>query len=829
MNNRTVLRIVEAIRAGNATFMLGAGISMFRRSACPGWQAMVSEIINVVAGDAIPNPLNYIKPHLGLLFNETFFQIMYRTLTAEQTFAVIHACLDAPHASRIHRFVAWAANHFDAQILTSNFDELIERSGLRSRRQIRKLHGTLAEPETLRFTANTVFAPLAPQLASATHRFLGGRTLIVAGYGGWDVHDIMPVLFQQKSPVQQVIWIHFPGDPPAEQVRGFFTADTLVVSANVDQVFQKVYRQLAKESGHYDDELARWGRDDEHCDDRDWWIRNVAAWAAEVCAHNPERMRLLWARLVDHVRLYQINIDGMNRNLADEAYESIKRLREPALRYEAQARAAYMGRTMGRSRNAARDLRRIIGKLRNEIDAAQNSRSAEELPGLLGWCMHQRGVALQGDGRFRDADVQLSDAITFRVKHHDPDVWFSEFQRYMNCRRALEEGIVICRDFHDLTWQRSFATQLDVAAEQFRAAYKMDDYAQTLHNSAFVYQSMAEDAHREGQRHDMIGRYAERSLQRYQAAASIRESLRDPRMIAQSKLRLGQVEVLRAMNQITSPADVDPRIAQAESAVSRARGYAAEVSAIYSSLPQENFRVTHVNHVIEDCDKLMAYQLNDQFCNWLPQRQIARVTDFDDAACDLRRIYGWHLGVLTAVFDQALRRVLLVHLGEYARDESGKSPWVLPGGAVEPLERPSEAAIRELSEETGLLVKGRRLRPAGWFPRPDFRPHGQKRKGELLLLFALQLDDQVALHARPPEITAAKFVSVNLSAMRSAKTHEHLGGPLPTRHVYWSRMAQAALRWKLQPRLFIYRQDNTSMAPWLNLERPAFETEIHFD
>jgi 8-oxo-dGTP pyrophosphatase MutT (NUDIX family) len=45
-------------------------------------------------------------------------------------------------------------------------------------------------------------------------------------------------------------------------------------------------------------------------------------------------------------------------------------------------------------------------------------------------------------------------------------------------------------------------------------------------------------------------------------------------------------------------------------------------------------------------------------------------------------------------------RVLLVH----ERLEAAESHWLTPGGGVEPGERPSEAAVREVFEETGIAI-----------------------------------------------------------------------------------------------------------------------------
>ncbi|GGI07468.1 NUDIX domain-containing protein [Egicoccus halophilus] len=55
----------------------------------------------------------------------------------------------------------------------------------------------------------------------------------------------------------------------------------------------------------------------------------------------------------------------------------------------------------------------------------------------------------------------------------------------------------------------------------------------------------------------------------------------------------------------------------------------------------------------------------------------------------------------TAVFDRD--RLLLV------RHADGSHDWGLPGGAIEPGERPADAAVREVHEETGLHVELRAL------------------------------------------------------------------------------------------------------------------------
>ena len=64
------------------------------------------------------------------------------------------------------------------------------------------------------------------------------------------------------------------------------------------------------------------------------------------------------------------------------------------------------------------------------------------------------------------------------------------------------------------------------------------------------------------------------------------------------------------------------------------------------------------------------------------------------------------------VFDEQ-RRVLLV------RPIHRDNVWVAPGGAVDPDEQPQDAVVREVWEETGLLVEPTELR--GVFGGPEYR------------------------------------------------------------------------------------------------------------
>lgn len=164
------------------------------------------------------------------------------------------------------------------------------------------------------------------------------------------------------------------------------------------------------------------------------------------------------------------------------------------------------------------------------------------------------------------------------------------------------------------------------------------------------------------------------------------------------------------------------------------------------------------------------------------------------------------MGAFIVVFDPSLEKVLLVKTGQYARDAAGGTPWNLPGGAVEPEELPSHAAIRELREETGLSMPAD-LCVAAWLTRPYFQSRHRRTPGELIILFAgIDRTNAVGLRPAPPEVVACKFHRFNIDGwlrVPARGSGEHPLAPLPRHWIYWTCMAQMVLKNRKLP-IFIH-------------------------
>lgn len=206
---------------------------------------------------------------------------------------------------------------------------------------------------------------------------------------------------------------------------------------------------------------------------------------------------------------------------------------------------------------------------------------------------------------------------------------------------------------------------------------------------------------------------------------------------------------------------------------------------------------------------------------FLPSRPLETLGDVDKEAERVRRELDWSLAAFVGIFDsESMNWVVLVQLG-YAGNIR-----CLPGGAVHEDEAPSDGALREVWEETGLELSKGLLRPAAWFPRPYYQSRHKAHPGELLVLYGALWDGgSDALRPSPPETVDVGFLAFSLENFLSETGSAELG--LRPHWAYWCATARRALQQQLEPPLIHVYPDRESMqrAPWPAEQMDAYVGE----
>jgi tetratricopeptide (TPR) repeat protein len=616
INERNIVSEITCdIKSDKMAFMFGAGISLYRRSCCPSWLEMVKAVLTEIAELSPPEELSPIlQPHFGLLFNEVFFQITDQVLPREKTASLIQACLWTREFSNIHRFIAWLIENFNVSVLTTNFDELIEAAGFslgRSDRLI-KLHGTLSDIDSARFTVNSVFQPLSQDIAEKARTLIRDRTLLIAGYSGMDEFDVMPVLFNPVDGPNRIIWVQHPGDSINNSVtRHFSQVRTCVITADIDVILSKVYSRISH-TQLSDANLDTWQKTPEICEDSDsvWWKKKLRIWVDDLRRTDKTKLNYLWARFADHLRLYNVKVNGLPRNLVAEAYESILKNNsfDRKTTLETRSRVAYMKRTIGNESSAVQELEKVISDTRDAISNSQLESESNVMKNLLGWMIHQQAVAYQNLKQFKSAKDKFEEAITLRESINDMELPYSVFGHFMNAYRAKKNDEGPIDDFAQNNWRDWLAEKLDRFTVSFKEKYEIEHYALTKHNAAFVYQYMAEELEYVNELPQAMNclHYA---LERYESAMDYRQRLRDPRMIAQSGTRVAQCKVSMARIHLKGGGSATQEHIQM--LLDNSENLARDVEQIYRNIPQEDFRYDDVQRILEEIAQLRDQRHNN--------------------------------------------------------------------------------------------------------------------------------------------------------------------------------------------------------------------------
>lgn len=225
------------------------------------------------------------------------------------------------------------------------------------------------------------------------------------------------------------------------------------------------------------------------------------------------------------------------------------------------------------------------GKALNEIDSYSSELAEEkrELTRLRAKVLHQYGVFLQNSGQHNLADEQLKVANDLRDETDRSQAPYTRFQRFMNGYQAGAGHPVFAREMDEARALRDYLSE--VASECANPNESIVARAGHLHNLGFVHQ--AEGELQQAQRNwPTASEHYHEAIKNYQDAKNVRVRLRDPRMIAQSEVLLGECKIALAEILIEQRAEH----AQIVENIDRAREHAAEARRIYAEVPQEALR-----------------------------------------------------------------------------------------------------------------------------------------------------------------------------------------------------------------------------------------------
>jgi 8-oxo-dGTP pyrophosphatase MutT (NUDIX family) len=104
--------------------------------------------------------------------------------------------------------------------------------------------------------------------------------------------------------------------------------------------------------------------------------------------------------------------------------------------------------------------------------------------------------------------------------------------------------------------------------------------------------------------------------------------------------------------------------------------------------------------------------------------------------------YDLERDAVRVVLADASGRVLLFHV---ETEEVPGGWWELSGGGIDPGESDREAAVREIKEETGLVLDPAQVGPPTWRRDTTWRSRGRRRLQHEVVVFAQVTTDQPAI------------------------------------------------------------------------------------
>lgn len=561
------------LKTGKLAFLVGAGISKNEPSCLPLWNELVLSIVQALVGKLEAH--KFTEEHLQKLEHiEVLVQLLHEQL-GEAAYETLRIALGSKVWNPIHLFLSWAITQYNAKVLTTNVDVLIETSGqdvltswsntcrtpikpnelmewLYARHgALFKLHGTIQNIDTIRVAVNDIFIGLSSGIKQCLTKILKSHHLLVLGYRGADEFDINPVLFRHRPDVK-LFWLFH--QQPTESKR---EAPTLLLNrlqrlnANIataettEFVRQLCLLALQDNKENMPSELIHWATSSLFSYSRSSaltcssWDYELQAWADKI--RTEDRLRV-WARILEYVgeygkatHVYQSCLDSMSEKPSLKRAETLFRL--AWLRRRADPSLALLN---------------LFDEAAKGIDDVIRRHPDAKPEGLLlkGAVLHQKGRALQDANDFDEALKNLVSAQSLRQEINDHvGVAFTRFQRFMLGERAqqvLGESVNLIENFAP-GWRRELAPELEIVTRTLRRKGNIRDFTVMNHNIAFLYQFIVEKEMIASKAWDDALSLVLRIIRRYYVVKRLRERLYEPRECAMTYARLAEAHKLKGL------------------------------------------------------------------------------------------------------------------------------------------------------------------------------------------------------------------------------------------------------------------------------------------
>lgn len=204
---------------------------------------------------------------------------------------------------------------------------------------------------------------------------------------------------------------------------------------------------------------------------------------------------------------------------------------------EAKQRSIYIKRTSGI--DSSYDNETLIKILWDLLDIAMTDDERHEIQRRLTRQYHEFGVSLQNRGLYLKANSILDEAILLRHFNGDPEMVYSLFQKFFNGRQAYLNREIDSIEKLMPGWRDTLVTKLEQSIAIFKNSSDRIHYGNTLHNLAFVYQVLALE-HEEAKRFDEAYANFIKAYELYNIAKLTRAQSENPRLIAQSDVRIAE-------------------------------------------------------------------------------------------------------------------------------------------------------------------------------------------------------------------------------------------------------------------------------------------------